>query len=125
MVRAGFLAIGLLIAATAAAQTPVVPAPPYYAMSPNGSPTGGPVQQQVLENYRTQLLQTQREMLRQNPSGFGPDQRDVNRRLNAIGPGAIAAPPASGASMPPSFDPVPFGASSVLPQPPFNAAPRP
>lgn len=55
----------------------LVPNPPYYATNPNQplapSPQS-PVQQQALENYRTQLLQTHREMLQQSSSGLSLDQ---------------------------------------------------
>jgi hypothetical protein len=68
----------------------LLPNPPFYATNPNQpfapSPQS-PVQQQVLENYRTQLLQTQREMLQQNPSGLSRDQIEVNRQVNAFTPG--------------------------------------
>jgi hypothetical protein len=122
MLRIARLAIGLVTAtllmaaalATASAQG-IVPAPPYYATSPA---TGGqsPVQQQIQENYRFQLLQTQREMLQQNPSGLGRDQIEVNRQLNTYSapPPAIVypappparnpAPAASYYSAPPAYD---------------------
>jgi hypothetical protein len=74
----------------------LVPNPPYYATNPNQpfapSPSS-PVQQQVLENYRTQLLQTQREMLQQNPSGLSRDQIEVNRQVNTYTPGYNPANP--------------------------------
>jgi hypothetical protein len=110
MLRVARLAIGLVMVtllteaalATASAQG-IVPAPPYYAASPA---TGGqsPVQQQIQENYRFQLLQTQREMLQQNPSGLGRDQIEVNRQLNtysAPSPAPVYAVP------PPARNPAP------------------
>ena len=91
----------LLIAALpvlAAAQPPFVPAPPYYAIDPAGAPprADNPVQQQILQNYRARLRQTERELLRQNPSGLGRDQLDARRQLNAFSrfvPPAPAPPP--------------------------------
>jgi hypothetical protein len=102
MVRVLLLVIALAATApvAASAQTGIVPAPPYYAMSPGGSPAPSgpsPVQQQVLENYRIQLQQTQREMLQQNPSGLGRDQIEVTRQLNLYN----AAPPATYTAVPP------------------------
>jgi hypothetical protein len=93
----------------ALAQAIVVPAPPYYAMEPTMPLTPSarsPVQQQILENYRTQLLQTHRDMLLQNPSELGAAQLQVGQQLNAIGQGPIAAP---SAAIPPapSFNPAP------------------
>lgn len=49
----------------ALAQATVMPAPPYYAMEPTNPLTPSarnPVQQQILENDRTQLQQTQRDL---------------------------------------------------------------
>lgn len=85
----------------ALAQATVVPAPPYYAMQPTSPLTPSarsPVQQQILENYRTQLQQTERDLLLRNPSGLAPAQIEVGRQLNAIGPGAVPVAPAA---MPP------------------------
>lgn len=114
------LSLWLALSAVATAQGLPPPAPPYYAMDPRtplAPHADGPVQQQVLESYRSQLLQAQREMLSRNPGGAGPDQLEINRRLNAFGPGAVvgASPPAAPA--PPDFN--------TIPQPPFNAAPHP
>jgi hypothetical protein len=112
---------------SAFAQATIVPAPPYYAMQPTSRliPSArSPVQQQILEDYRTQLQQTQRNLLRHNPSGLDAAQIEVGRQLNAIGPGAV--PPAPAAMPPPaSFNPAPFAGGSALPAPPFDAAPTP
>jgi hypothetical protein len=109
MFRIARLAIGLVTVtllteaalATASAQG-IVPAPPNYAATPV---TAGqsPVQQQIQENYRLQLLQTQREMLQQNPSGLGRDQIEVNRQLNTYS----APPPAPVYAAPPARNPAP------------------
>ncbi len=120
MFRVLLLVIALAVAAPAmaSAQTGILPSPPYYAMSPGSSPSPSgpsPVQQQVLENYRIQLQQTQREMLQQNPSGLGRDQIEVTRQLNlynAAPPNSFTAaplaanraPPATYYATPPVFD---------------------
>jgi len=101
----------------ATAQTGIVPAPPYYAMSPGSSPAN-PVQQQVLENYRIQLQQTQREMLQQNPSGLGREQIEVTRQLNLYN----AAPPMTFTAAPPAPTRVPL-ASYYAAAPVLDAAP--
>jgi hypothetical protein len=119
MSRVLLMVIGLAATAPliASAQTGFAPAPPSYALSPGSSPIGqNPVQQQVLENYRIQLQQSQREMLQQNPSGLGREQIEVTRQLNnynalppasytaAPPPAATRVPPASYYAVAPAFD---------------------
>ena len=111
-------------------QVGIVPAPPYYAMTPAMPLTPyaqSPVQQQVLQNYRSQLQATQRDLLQQNPSGLGREQLDIGHQLNyynlpynppaAIGSGGTA--PGAG------FNAAPFSATGPVAAPPFNAAPPP
>ncbi len=77
MFRPVLLAFGLLVAALPAAAQP--------ALNPNmslSSPATAPVQQQMRENYRSLLQQEQRDLLRQNPSGLGRDQIDIQHELN-------------------------------------------
>jgi hypothetical protein len=63
----------------------IVPAPPYYSMNPidPGAPQS-PLQQQILQNYRSQLQQSQREMMRENPSGLSREQLQVGHQLNIL-----------------------------------------
>jgi hypothetical protein len=106
----------LLLLVTLAMAAPAVvaaqgllPSPPYYATNPNQplapSPQS-PVQQQLIENYRTQLLQTQREMLQQNPSGLSREQIEVGRQLNTVYPSYNPANPGYVAPPPPRYNPV-------------------
>ena len=84
---------------------PFVPAPPYYAMNPLAPPApspDSPLQQQILQNYRSRLLQTQRELQWQNQPGFSRAQFDVRRRLNQFSPGFSEALP-------------PFSATAAMP----------
>lgn len=77
MFRPVLLAFGLLIAALPAVAQP--------ALNPNlslSSPATSPVQQQMRENYRSQLQQEQRELTRQNPSGLSRDQIEIQHELN-------------------------------------------
>ena len=77
MFRPVLLAFGLLVAALPAAAQP--------ALNPNmslSSPATAPVQQQMRENYRSLLQQEQRDLMRQNPSGLGRDQIDIQHELN-------------------------------------------
>ncbi|HKB54066.1 MAG TPA: hypothetical protein VKD22_08705, partial [Ramlibacter sp.] len=61
------------------------------------------MQQQILENDRMQLLTTQHELLLQNACGLRAAQLELGRQLNAIGPSAIASPPAA-VALPPRFN---------------------
>ena len=79
MPRTALVALGLLMAAVPAAAQ-VMPAPnPSLSLS---APASNPVQQQVQQNYRTQLMQEQRDMLQQNPSGLGREQLEIQNQLN-------------------------------------------
>jgi hypothetical protein len=103
MVRAAVLGIALA-AISGAASGQVPPATPYYAMDPRAplSPrAASPVQQQVLENYRTQLLQAQRDSLQQSPPGLGRDQLQLGAQLNGFGGPATMVPPTAIAPTPP------------------------
>jgi hypothetical protein len=106
----------------ARAQSPIVPAPPYYAMNPAQPLTpsaNNPLQQQILEDYRSQLLQTQREQMQLNPSGAAAAQLQVGRQLNGFGPGYDrSSPPAPAISAPaPStmFNLAPLSSSDAPP----------
>jgi hypothetical protein len=119
------LRIALLAAAMIAAGAPqmaraqAAPSPPYYAMDPQspGAPSGNsPVQQQIIENYRTQLQQTQRSLSQQDPSGTSRAQLDINRQLNQYN----TAPPTP-------FSPAPLSSPPIAPprpayRPAYNPA---
>jgi hypothetical protein len=114
MMRAAVLAIALA-AASGPAWGQVPPAPPFYAMDPTSPLTpraASPVQQQMLENYRTQLLQAQRDNLQQNPSGLGRDQLQLGNQLNTFNGPAAMTPPSIAAPAPPF--------PSIPPSPLFN-----
>jgi hypothetical protein len=119
MMRAGVLTIALA-AASGTAWGQVPPATPYYAMDPTTPLTpraASPVQQQVLENYRTQLLQAQRDALQQNPSGPGRDQLQLGNQLNTFNGPAGLTPPSVATPTPPF--------PSIPPGPLFTPAARP
>jgi hypothetical protein len=106
-------------AAPALAQSGIVPAPPYYAMTPSMPLTpyaSSPLQQ----NYRSQLQASQRNMLLQNPSGLGRAQIAIGDQLNALDLPANPPPTLGGSA------PAPFAATgAVVAAPPFDAAPPP
>jgi len=77
MVRPVLLMLGLVLAALPAAGQP--------ALNPNlslSAPATAPVQQQMRENYRTQLLQERQDLLQQNPSGLSRDQIEIQHQLD-------------------------------------------
>ena len=87
MFRAALLTIILLAAASPLAAQPwAAPADGFHpAPNPNMSlaPRGNtPIEQQMQQNYRTDLLQQQRDMLQQDPSGTGREQLNIGNQLN-------------------------------------------
>lgn len=125
MDRALWLLVAVLAAGLPGQVWAQVPAPPYYAMDPPAplSPrAASPVQQQMLENYRTQLLQSQRDSLQQNPSGLGRDQLQLGNQLNNFnGPAAMSPAAMSPPSVATPAPPFP----SIPPGPLFNPAVHP
>jgi hypothetical protein len=95
MTRIAFCLLALLAAGSGAARAQFnpVPSPPYFAVNP---PSGGtPLQQQQIQNYRSQLLQTQRELRQRSPSGLTREQLEISRQLNAFDPGLDPVPPSA------------------------------
>jgi hypothetical protein len=89
------LAILAALAATpAAAQLhSTIPTPiqaPHIATPPGGltlsTPATSPLQQQMQDDYATQLRAAQQQMLQQNPSGLTRGELNVNRTLNGFSP---------------------------------------
>ncbi|HEX6442546.1 MAG TPA: hypothetical protein VF007_10190 [Stellaceae bacterium] len=77
MVRPVLFSIALLAA--------VLPAAAQPALNPNMSlsaPASAPVQQQMRENYRSQLQQERRELMQQSPSGLSRDQIEIQHQLD-------------------------------------------
>ena len=48
------------------------------------APAASPLQQQMQDNYATQLMGTQRELLQQNPSGLGRGEVAIGHELNGF-----------------------------------------
>ena len=86
------LAILACLAATpVAAQQREVGPMPRLQHSPNPSmslsaPTNNPLQAQMRQDYATQLMGTQRELLQQNPSGLGRQEQAIGSELNGYTP---------------------------------------
>ena len=85
------LAVLVCLAATpvAAQQREATPTPQLHAVNPSMSllgPNNSPLQEQVRQDYATQLMGTQRELLQQNPSGLGRQEQAIGRELNGYTP---------------------------------------
>ena len=85
------LAILACLAATpvAAQQREVGPMPRMHSVNPSMSlsaPTNNPLQAQTRQDYATQLMGTQRELLQQNPSGLGRQEQAIGSQLNGYTP---------------------------------------
>jgi hypothetical protein len=87
-----FLALALIFAAltatsAAAQQRGGVPRLAPHALNPSMSlsaPSTGPLQQQMQDNYATQLRGTQRDLLQQNPSGMTRGEVAIGHELNGF-----------------------------------------
>jgi len=49
-------------------------------------PTNNPLQEQMRQDYATELMGTQCEFLQQNPSGLGRQEQAIGRELNGYTP---------------------------------------
>ena len=88
---ASLFAIVLCLAGTpAAAQQRGFERPAQlHAVNPSMSlmaPTDSPLQDQMRQDYATQLMGTQRDLLQQNPSGLGRQEQEIGRELNNYTP---------------------------------------
>ena len=89
---ASVVAISLSLATppVAAQQRGVEPPPQLHAVNPSlslSAPTSSPLQQQMREDYHTNLMGAQRDLLQQNPSGLGRQEQTIGRELNSyMGP---------------------------------------
>ena len=88
MSRVVFL-LGLLLALAPGVRAeeppPVRPPHAWHALNPSlslAAPAATPLEQQVQQNYRTDLMQAQRELMLANPSGLGRAQIGIGHELN-------------------------------------------
>ncbi len=84
-----FALIVVALAATSAAaqQRGAVPHLAPHAVNPSMSlsaPSTGPLQQQMQDNYATQLRGAQRDLLQQNPSGMTRGEVAIGHELNGF-----------------------------------------
>jgi hypothetical protein len=62
---------------------------PRYGLNPSlslSAPATSPLQQQTREDYATQLMQSQRDLLQQNPSGTTRQELTIGHELNGYTP---------------------------------------
>ena len=55
---------------------------PMPGSKPLTAPTNSPLQDQMRQDYATDLMSSQRELLQQNPSGLGRQEQAISRELN-------------------------------------------
>ena len=84
---ASALAISASLASipVAAQERAIAPYMQLHAVNPSHSlsaPTNSPFQEQMREDYATQLRGAQRDLLQQNPSGLGRQEQAIGRELN-------------------------------------------
>jgi hypothetical protein len=73
----------------AAQQREVGPLPRLHTVNPSMSlsaPTNSPLQEQMRQDYATQLMGSQRELLQQNSSGLGRQEQAIGSELNGYTP---------------------------------------
>ena len=79
----------LAAAPVAAQQSGTAPHMQLHAVNPSMSlsaPTNTPLQEQMRQDYATELMGAQRELLQQNPSGLGRQEQAIGRELNGYTP---------------------------------------
>jgi hypothetical protein len=62
---------------------------PMHAINPSlslSAPATSPLQQQMRDDYATQLMQSQRDLLQQNPSGTTRQELTIGHELNGFTP---------------------------------------
>ena len=62
----------------------------WHAVNPSlslSAPTTSPLQEQMQDDYATSLMNAQRQLSLQNPSGYSPAQLSIGRQLDGyMGP---------------------------------------
>ena len=86
------ISIAFAVAPVMAQQrTNTVPTPTPHIITPPGSitlssPATSPLQQQIQDDYATQLRAAQQQLLQQNPSGLTRPELGISRTLNGFTP---------------------------------------
>jgi hypothetical protein len=83
-----FAVVSVLLSGGAlAAGLKATPAPQLHAINRNlslSAPATTPLQQQIQDDYATNLMAAQRERLQQNPSGLTRQERAIGGALNGF-----------------------------------------
>jgi len=84
------ISVALATVPVAAQQRGMEPPPQLHAVNPSlslSAPSSSPLQEQMREDYATELRGAQRSLLQQNPSGLGRQEQAIGRELNGyMGP---------------------------------------
>jgi hypothetical protein len=83
------ISVVLATAPVMAQQLSTVPPAPPHIVNPGislSAPATSPLQQQMQDDYATQLSQAQHDMLVQNPSGITRPELSISRALNGFTP---------------------------------------
>jgi hypothetical protein len=83
------LSTALAIAPAAAQSRGGLAHVPTYGINPNlslSAPATSPLQQQMRDDYATQLMQSQRDLLQQNPSGTTRQELTIGHELDGYTP---------------------------------------
>lgn len=89
LVAASVISACLVATSVGAQEREVGPMPQLHAVNPSMSlsaPMNAPLQEQMRQDYATQLMGSQRELLQQNPSGLGRQEQAIGRELNGYTP---------------------------------------
>ncbi len=89
LVAASVISVCLAATPVGAQEREVGPMPQLHAVNPSMSlsaPTNNPLQEQMRQDYATQLMGSQSELLQQNPSGLGRQEQSIGRELNGYTP---------------------------------------
>src|SRR3954468_7378086 len=90
LIPASFVIFAVLAATPVAAQQRGTVSVPHMVTPPGSvslsTPQSSPLQQQMQDNYATQLRQTQRDLLQQNPSGVTRPEVAIGHQLNGFTP---------------------------------------
>jgi hypothetical protein len=88
-VRAALILTCFAALPAAAQQPELAPHVEAHGLNPSlslSTPTNGPLQQQMRQDYATGLMGAQHELLQQNPSGLGRQEQAIGRELNGYTP---------------------------------------
>ena len=79
----------LMVTPAAAQQSGTAAHLQLHAINPSlslSAPTNNPLQEQMREDYATELQGAERQLLQQNPSGLGRQEQAIGRELNGYTP---------------------------------------